>query len=185
MHFTRVKTFLNFSHDCTHMFYDLVMIRDIFMRDNKWLMYTLHLSMKRTKYYSQSKHSDRFIFVECNYSSVQVQEAMLEFLAPPLCVPSATHTIVVPAHWDKEKKHEFPWSKPHAFLFFPLSFTFWLMRMQSMYFGYWSREENSCGTNHNMLILLHEVCPTTPRLCHKKHDEKKRLKTTEYGVSHC
>ena len=44
------ETLLNFSHSRTTMIYDLVEIRIIPIHENKWLLYTLHLSMKHTKY---------------------------------------------------------------------------------------------------------------------------------------
>ena len=40
----------HFLHGCTLMFNDLVEICNILIRDNKWLTYTLHLSLKHTKY---------------------------------------------------------------------------------------------------------------------------------------
>ena len=48
-----VHALIDFLYGCTHMFYDIVEIHKIIMRDNKWLVYTLHLCMKDTKYYFQ------------------------------------------------------------------------------------------------------------------------------------
>ena len=42
----KFETLLNFSHGCTHMFYDLVKIHITLMRD-----ITLQISMKHTKHY--------------------------------------------------------------------------------------------------------------------------------------
>ena len=45
------KTLLNVKRVRTHVLQDLVEIRIMLTRDKKWLMYTLHKSMKYSKYY--------------------------------------------------------------------------------------------------------------------------------------
>ena len=52
------KTLLNVTSISTHMLQDLVDIRIMLMRDNKWLLYTLHTYMKYTKK-KKKKYTER------------------------------------------------------------------------------------------------------------------------------